>query len=210
MVATAPNTENLDFKCMFKPNAHLIYELTTAYARICPKAFLAIATNPLNSIVPVACEVLKRRRLFDHRKVFGVTSLDVMRTNVRTARLLGIKPERVKVPVIGGHSDKTIVPVLSRCDPPSTFDPDEIMEITNYVQASSEDLIKAKKPGTLAMSSAFAIARFVISLSRAMRGEPNIIECAYVRSNLYSNLDYLATPLKLSPVGIESNLGKIV
>lgn len=207
IVASAINSADLDFKCMFKPNAQLVYELTTSFATVCPRAFLAIATNPLNSIIPVACEILQRRRVFDERKVFGVTSLDVMRTNVYSARILGVKPEKVKVPVIGGHSDKTIVPVLSRCDPQSCFESEEIVEITNFVQTASENLIKAKRPGTLAMSSAFAVARFVISLARALRSESNIIECAYVRSNLYSNLKYLATPLKLSMVGIESNLG---
>lgn len=207
IVASAPHASDLDFKCMFRPNAHIIYELTTAFARICPRAFLAIATNPLNSIVPVSCDVLHRRRVFDERRVFGITSVDVMRTNVATARIIGVKAEKVKVPVIGGHSDKTIVPVLSRCDPSASFEPDEITDVTNYVQTASENLVKASRPGTLSMCSAFAIARFIISLARALRNEPNIIECAYVRSNLYSSLKYLVTPLKLSPVGIESNLG---
>lgn len=207
IVANAPKCENLDFACMFKPNAQIIHDLTQAFSKVCPKAFLAIATNPLNSLVPIACEVLIRKRVFDERRVFGITTLDFMRANVYTARMIGARPETVKVPVIGGHSDKTIVPILSICDPATSFTKEEAMEITEYVQTASEDLLRAKKPGILAMSSAFAIARFVISLARAKRNEPNIVECAYVKSNVFANLKYLATPLKLSPVGIEKNLG---
>lgn len=207
IVASAKGASDNDFPAMFKPNAMIIYDVMSAVARMCPKALIAIATNPVNSIVPVACEMLSQRRVFDERKVFGITSLDVMRTNAITARLLGVKAERVKVPVIGGHSDKTVIPVLSRCDPPANFSVTELMNITEHVQTASENLIKCKHAGTLSMSAAFAIARFIISLARALRNESNIVECAYVRSNLYSNVKYLATPLELNLAGIQKNLG---
>lgn len=37
------------------------------------------------------------------------------------AEVLGIEPECVVVPVIGGHSDSTIVPVLSCAKPSNEF-----------------------------------------------------------------------------------------
>lgn len=207
IVAGAKGMSDNDFSAMFRPNAAIIYEIMTAVSRMCPKAFIAIATNPINSIVPVACEMLSQRRVFDERTVFGITSLDVMRANALVARTIGVKAERVKVPVIGGHSDKTVIPVLSRCDPLANFSQTELMTITEKVQTASEHLIKCRQPNTLSMSAAFAVARFVISLARALRNESNIVECAYVRSNLYSNVKYLATPLELSLCGIQKNLG---
>lgn len=37
------------------------------------------------------------------------------------AEVLGLEPECVVVPVIGGHSDATIVPVLSQAKPSNDF-----------------------------------------------------------------------------------------
>lgn len=63
-----------------------------------------------------------------------------------------------------------------------------------------------KKFTTLSLASAFAISRFVISLAKAAKGEANIVECAYVRSDLYSDLKYLATPVLLSSTGVQKLL----
>lgn len=78
---------------------------------------LAIATNPVNSLVPLACEQLKKFGVFNPRTVFGITSLDVVRANTFAAKVQGYEPECVLVPVIGGHSEETIVPVLSQSKP---------------------------------------------------------------------------------------------
>lgn len=78
---------------------------------------IAIATNPVNSLVPVASEVMKKFGVYNPKTIFGVTTLDIMRTNIFAAKVAGIAPEKVQVPVIGGHSDKTIVPLLSHSSP---------------------------------------------------------------------------------------------
>lgn len=43
---------------------------------------------------------------------------------------------------------------------------------------------------------AYAGARFTFSLIRALNGEPNIVECTYVRSNI-TEAKYFATPVLL-------------
>lgn len=53
---------------------------------------------------------------------------------------------------------------------------------------------------------AFAGARFAISLIKAINGEKNVIECAYVQSDV-TKAKYFATPLLLGKNGIEKNLG---
>lgn len=52
----------------------------------------------------------------------------------------------------------------------------------------------------------FAGARFAISLLRALNGESNVIECAYVLNDV-AGTKYFATPLLLGKNGIEKNLG---
>lgn len=36
-------------------------------------------SNPVNSTVPIAAEILKSKGVYDKKKLFGVTTLDVVR-----------------------------------------------------------------------------------------------------------------------------------
>ena len=68
-------------------------------------------------MVPMFSEVMKKHGNYNPCTIFGVTTIDVVRTNRFVAEVLGLDPECVTVPVIGGHSEKTIVPVLSKAAP---------------------------------------------------------------------------------------------
>lgn len=68
-------------------------------------------------------------------------------------------------------------------------------------------MVKAKAGiGSATLSMAYAAARFTLALIRAMRGEPNVIESAYVMSNITKS-KYFASPLLLGKNGIDRNLG---
>jgi malate/lactate dehydrogenase len=47
-------------------------------------------------------------------RLFGVTTLDVVRAEAFIAELLGADPKDVTVPVVGGHAGATILPLLSQ------------------------------------------------------------------------------------------------
>lgn len=51
--------------------------------------------------------------LYGPNKTFGVTTLDIVRANTFAAKLKGLDPAQVKVPVIGSHAAKTIMPLTS-------------------------------------------------------------------------------------------------
>lgn len=51
-------------------------------------------SNPVNSTVPIAAEVFKKAGTYDERKLFGVTTLDVVRAKTFYAG-------KAKVPVAG-------------------------------------------------------------------------------------------------------------
>jgi malate/lactate dehydrogenase len=76
----------------------------------------AIISNPVNSTVPIAAEILKRAGVYDPKKLFGVTTLDVCRANTFVASSMGLDPADVDVTVIGGHAGITILPLFSRVD----------------------------------------------------------------------------------------------
>lgn len=50
---------------------------------------------------------------FNPSRLFGVTTLDVVRAEAFIAELLGADPKDVSVPVVGGHAGATILPLLS-------------------------------------------------------------------------------------------------
>jgi malate/lactate dehydrogenase len=43
------------------------------------QAIVNMISNPVNSTVPIAAEVFKKAGTFDEKKLFGVTTLDVVR-----------------------------------------------------------------------------------------------------------------------------------
>ena len=64
-------------------------------------------------------------------------------------------------------------------------------------QEAGTEVVKAKAgAGSATLSMAYAGARFAFALCRALKGESNIIECSYVRSNI-TEAKYFSTPLLL-------------
>ena len=119
------------FTDLFKTNAGVIRDLLTGVALFCPKAFICIITNPVNSTLPIAVEVLKKHGVFDAARVFGVTTLDVVRASTFTAQALNKPDPRIfKIPVVGGHSGATILPLISQAKPPVTLTKEQLDAVT--------------------------------------------------------------------------------
>jgi hypothetical protein len=52
--------------------------------------------------------------VYNPKKLFGVTTLDVIRANTFVAESQGWDPTTTNVPVVGGHAGTTILPLLSQ------------------------------------------------------------------------------------------------
>lgn len=205
--AGVPRKPGMTRDDLFNTNASIVRDLAAACAKACPKALIGIISNPVNSTVPIACETLAKAGVLDPKRIFGVSTLDVVRSNAFIGEAAGVDPQQVHIPVIGGHSGVTIMPLFSQCKPAVNFSADKIKALTERIQEAGTEVVKAKAgAGSATLSMAYAGARFAISLIRAMRGEQNIIECAYVRSDI-TEAKYFATPLVLGKNGIEKNLG---
>ena len=57
----------------------------------CPKALVGVITNPVNGTVPIVAEVFKKAGTYEANRVFGVTTLDVLRSETFIAELKGVK-----------------------------------------------------------------------------------------------------------------------
>ena len=65
---------------------------------------------------PAGCDS-KKLQVYNPNKIFGVTTLDVVRANCFVAELKGFDADSTLVPVVGGHAGKTIVPLISQSNP---------------------------------------------------------------------------------------------
>jgi malate dehydrogenase len=116
---------------LFKINAGIVRDLITGVAKYAPKAYVLIISNPVNSTVPIAAEVLKAHGVFDPTRLFGVTTLDVVRAETFIGEITGNKnPSEQTIPVIGGHSGETIVPLFSQAKPPVNIPADKLDALT--------------------------------------------------------------------------------
>ena len=201
-VARKPGMDRSD---LFNVNAGIVRNLVEKIAKTCPKALIGIITNPVNTTVAIAAEVLKKAGVYDKNGVFGVTTLDIIRSNTFVAELKGKKPQELEVPVIGGHSGVTILPLLSQI-PGVSFSDAEIDSLTKRIQNAGTEVVEAKAGGGSAtLSMGQAAARFGLSLVRAMQGESNVVECTYTEGDgKYAR--FFAQPVVLGKNGVERRL----
>lgn len=197
-VARKPGMDRSD---LFKVNAGIIRNLMQQVAETCPQACIGIITNPVNTTVAIAAEVMKKAGVYDKRKLFGVTTLDTLRANTFVAEMKGKLPQEVEVSVIGGHSGLTILPLLSQVNDVS-FTDDEVKDLTRRIQNAGTEVVEAKAGGGSAtLSMGQAAARLGLSLVAAMQGKSEVVECSYVEGDgEYAR--FFAQPVVLGKEGI--------
>ncbi|XP_036329533.1 malate dehydrogenase, mitochondrial-like [Rhagoletis pomonella] len=208
IVAGHPRKKGMSDDALFKMNAGIIVEIMPKIAETCPKALIAMVTSPINSLVPLAAEILKTKNVYDPNHLFGVSTPHVVRTRYFMGDVLQVDPARVDVPVIGGCSKCTILPILSQCKPNFKLeDEHDALPIVKKVRNAEEEVAKAK--GDRAAASlviAHSVAKFTSSLLLGLSGLGDPIECSYVES-VATECAFFATPLKLGKKGIDKNLG---
>lgn len=198
--AGVPRKPGMDRSDLFNMNAGIIQNLIEHIADTCPKALIGIITNPVNTTVAIAAEVLKKKGVYDKNRLFGVTTLDIIRAETFIGELKGVCPTQVRIPVIGGHSGTTILPLLSQVEG-VTFSDDEVASLTVRIQNAGTEVVEAKAGGGSAtLSMGYAAARFCASLVNALQGEP-VVEYAYVESAA-GEADYFAQAIRLGTEGI--------
>lgn len=202
--AGMPRKPGMDRSDLFNINAGVVKTLAEAIVEQCPKALVGIITNPVNTTVAIAAEVFKKAGTYDARRLFGVTTLDVIRAETFVAELKGKNPAEITVPVIGGHSGTTILPLLSQVAD-VTFTDEEVAALTVRIQNAGTEVVEAKAGGGSAtLSMGQAAARFCISLVKGLQGEA-VTEYAYVEG-AGEHARFFAQPLVLGKNGVEKLL----
>ncbi|ORY82987.1 putative MDH1-malate dehydrogenase precursor, mitochondrial [Leucosporidium creatinivorum] len=200
---------------LFNTNASIVRDLAAAAAETAPNARIGIIANPVNSTVPIVAEVFKKAGVYDPKRLFGVTTLDVVRSSTFLSGLAGTAPKDTDVPVVGGHSGATIVPILSQ-----TAEGKKIVEaggeglaaLVKRIQFGGDEVVKAKDgAGSATLSMAYAGAEFTDAILRALNGEKDVTLCTYVESPLYADkgVTFFSSPVTLGSDGTVAKINPV-
>ncbi|RDW89325.1 malate dehydrogenase-1 [Coleophoma cylindrospora] len=205
---------------LFNINAGIVKGLIEIIAEVAPKAYILIISNPVNSTVPIAAEVLKAKGVFNAQRLFGVTTLDIVRAETFIAEVSGNKSvQSINIPVIGGHSGETIVPLFSQAKPSFSVDDEKLAALVNRVQFGGDEVVKAKDgAGSATLSMAYAGFRFAEKVLKAMNGEKGIVEPSFVYlqgvpggEEIYkaTGCEFFSVPIELGTNGAEKALNPL-
>ncbi|GAA5839061.1 hypothetical protein JCM11251_007866 [Rhodosporidiobolus azoricus] len=217
--AGVPRKPGMTRDDLFNINAGIVRDLAQGVAEFCPKAFVLVISNPVNSTVPIAAEVLKKAGVFDPKRLFGVTTLDVVRASTMSAQAIG-KPNSANeytIPVVGGHSGHTILPLLSQSKPAlpdSLFsDEEKLKALVNRIQFGGDEVVQAKAgAGSATLSMAYAGYKFTEQLiAAAFQGKSGVVAPSYVyvqedasiQKELGQDTAFFSVPVQLGPNGVE-------
>ncbi|CAG4941150.1 unnamed protein product [Colias eurytheme] len=202
MVSRVPRRPGYTRDQMLEVNAPSVQKLCRTMADINPDAFLAISTNPINSIIPLASSLLFRYSAYDAAKIFGITHIDTCRARAFASKALNVNPRHLHIPVIGGHSDQTIIPLFSNITPSHyKVDPCQADTLTRLVKKAGMEVINHKlgiDSATLAM--AWSINEFVDNILQAMYGDYVVVN-SYT-SNPHYGTRFFSGPTRVGCYGI--------
>jgi len=200
--AGVPRKPGMTRDDLFNINAGIVAGIARAAAKACPKAMICIISNPVNSTVPIVAEVLKKAGVYDPKRLFGVTTLDITRANTFVAADQKMDVKQVNVTVVGGHAGTTILPLLSQV-PGANFSQETIDKLTQRIMFGGDEVVQAKAGGGSAtLSMAYAGAEFASRLIKAMNGQKDVVECSYVESTV-TDARFFSSPVTLGPNGAE-------
>ncbi|XP_062180474.1 malate dehydrogenase, mitochondrial-like [Phragmites australis] len=206
--AGVPRKPGMTRDDLFNINAGIVKALCTAISKHCPNALVNMISNPVNSTVPIAAEIFKKAGTYDEKKLFGVTTLDVVRAKTFYAAKAGVPVTEVNVPVVGGHAGITILPLFSQATPASNaLSHEDIKALTKRTQDGGTEVVEAKAgKGSATLSMAYAGAVFADACLKGLNGVPDIVECSFVQSTV-TELPFFASKVRLGKNGVEEVLG---
>eukprot|EP00879_Flechtneria_rotunda_P025202 GHRR01026770.1.p2 GENE.GHRR01026770.1~~GHRR01026770.1.p2 ORF type:complete len:134 (+),score=34.89 GHRR01026770.1:112-513(+) len=87
--------------------------------------------------------------------------------------------------------------------PSITITDAERKALTQRIQEAGTEVVEAKAgAGSATLSMAYAAARMAESTLLGMQGEPNMLECAFVQSDVVPGCPFFASRVQLGPEGV--------
>ncbi|XP_063636014.1 malate dehydrogenase-like [Cydia splendana] len=175
-------TPGVSDKACLDANMEFVKTVSSQIGRLSKMPFVGVVAEPLNSLVPMAAELMRNTGTFDGRKLFGVTTIDWIRAQTLFGTLHGMAPEECFVPVICGHSNKTTVPLISQSRPGANMTGTEIRKFVSELQRYDEIVTQAKHGKSPTVSVAYSVLVFVQGILAALSGQHAHVH-AYIENN---------------------------
>lgn len=169
-------------KLWLSSNIKFVKTLAKEVAKMEQMPFLGIVTEPINCLIPMAAEILRNHGDYDSRKLFGVTGLDSLRAQTLYAAQNNFNPDMCRVPVIGGHSETTVIPLLSQSRPSSDVDAKTSQEFTLKFRQFEDKLLRANQGFSPILSVAYSTLLFTRNIIDALDGQPSQVN-AFIENN---------------------------
>ncbi|THH05804.1 hypothetical protein EW145_g4528 [Phellinidium pouzarii] len=204
--AGVPRKPGMTRDDLFNTNASIVRDLASAVARVAPEAYVLVISNPVNATVPIVASVFEKAGVFNPRRLFGVTTLDVVRAARFVSSASNVKPADAPITVVGGHSGVTIVPLLSQNSYGKAITGEKHEALVHRIQFGGDEVVDAKKgSGSATLSMAYAGAKFTNALLRGLNGEKGVVTPTFVKSKLYEDkgVDFFASNVELGKEGVE-------
>ncbi|XP_055916801.1 malate dehydrogenase, mitochondrial-like [Eupeodes corollae] len=200
-----PN-KNLSVPDTFEMNFPIVANIARCSMEMCPEAILAIGTNPMNSIIPAINELFILQGHQHSHKILGITTMDLMQAGVVYAESMNIDPTEVFIPLTGGTTAETIAPIFSQAAVSEEETPKELSVIDSE-KLHNSFLVKKKQSNEAEFATGFAISQFIESCVRAINGESDVVETAFVCAPEEAPARYLISLVDLDQHGIETVYG---
>ncbi|CAL9733434.1 malate dehydrogenase, cytoplasmic [Monosporozyma servazzii] len=161
---------------LFNINAHIIKDLTDSIAANCDlsKLFILMISNPVNQLIPVMHYRFKQLAPHSNieRRIFGITKLDIVRASTFLKNSVNDHSLNMPfVPVIGGHSGETIIPLFSQNKLAQNLPAETINSLIQRVQYGGDEVVKAKNgKGSATLSMAHAAFKCVTNFFDLIAG----------------------------------------
>lgn len=213
--AGVPRKPGMTREDLFSINKGIVALLADAVAGACPDAIVLVILNPVNLMVPVFANAMRKHGVFDPRRVIGVTALDSVRANTFAGEM-GYKKE---IAVVGGHSGETIVPLFDALGVES-LGTAQWEALVARVRTGGDEVVRAKEGrGSATLSMAYAA---FTTLERILAQKPvpaylnldslieGVSEAREALDSMGGALDYFALPVTFGSNGVEKVDGALL
>lgn len=149
-----------------------------------PPVYL-IPNGPLHhALSTLECSLISRKLV--RFRLFGVTTLDVVRSSTFAASAIGAPTTSpvYTIPVVGGHSGLTILPILSQASPAlpkSLFDDQKALDdLVHRIQFGGDEVVAAKAgAGSATLSMAYGKLRIMVLTNEVTTDEGSYMIAGY-------------------------------
>ncbi|CAK0766977.1 Malate dehydrogenase [Gammaproteobacteria bacterium] len=199
----APRTPGMSREDLLRGNAKIVGDIARNAAQQSPNAVIIVFSNPMD----VMCHVALRESGFPRERILGQGGmLDSERFRTFIALELGVSQRDVHAYVLGGHTDTTMVPIVSHACAggipiSSLISNERLAAIVARTMKGGAEIVQLYKAGSAFFAPAVATITMVESI---LLDEKRIIPCAILFRGEYGVSDvFCGTVVKLGAGGAE-------